>query len=272
MNLKEKILSANIPSDRLAVFYTGQVGFILKFRDKYILVDGYLSDIIDRTAQGPVVWKRNYPSPISGAELDFVDYVFCTHDHTDHADPETLKNIASVNSKVKFFASEAFLPAMRGYVGNDAELIGVKADEKITLCNGISLTPIPSAHEELHLDENGCYKELGFIFDFDGITFYHSGDSCMYEGLDKKISNVDIMAVPINGRDFFRNADDIIGCFDSYEAVMLAKKANAKLLIPTHFDMYPVNGVNPAYFVDTLYKINPGQCFHIFMPGECYIY
>lgn len=272
MNLKEKILSANVPDDRLAVFYTGQVGFILKFRGKYILVDGYLSDLIDRNSKGPVVWKRNYPSPISGTELDFIDFVFCTHDHTDHADPETLRNIRSVNKHAKFFVSEAIRSAVSGYVGDDDAVVGVKVDEKIQLTDSISVMPIPSAHEELHKDDNGNYAELGFVFDFDGITFYHSGDSCMYDGLTERIMNVDIMAIPVNGRDYFRSAANIVGCFDSYEAVMLAKAANAKLLIPTHFDMYDVNGINPAEFVDTLYKKNPGQCFHIFMPGECYIY
>ena len=97
MTLRDKILSENLPDDRVALFYTGQVGFIFKFRGKYILIDGYLSDIIDRNNNFAPGWVRRYPSPITGAELDFIDYVFCTHDHTDHADPVTLGEIARVN-------------------------------------------------------------------------------------------------------------------------------------------------------------------------------
>ena len=45
---------------------------------------------------------------------------------------------------------------------------------------------------------------------------------------------------------------------------MLTKAAKTHLMIPLHFDLYATNGVNPAYFVDTLAKPAPGLSFHIF--------
>lgn len=272
MTLKEKILSESLPDDRVALFYTGQVGFIFKFRGKYILIDGYLSDIIDRNNNFAPGWIRRYPSPITGAELDFIDYVFCTHDHTDHADPVTLGEIGRANTKAKFFVSEAIKDVVSSYIGKSSSVTAVRADSPIDLGSSITVTPIPAAHEELHKDENGNYKELGFIFDFGGKKVYHSGDCCMYDGLIERVSGVNIMMVPINGRDYFRNREDIIGCFDAYEAVRLAKAANAEMLVPMHFDMYEANSLNPAQFVDTLYSLNPSQSFHIFSPGEAYIY
>lgn len=272
MTLKEKILSENLPDDRVALFYTGQVGFIFKFRGKYILIDGYLSDIIDRRNNFAPGWIRRYPSPITGAELDFIDFIFCTHNHTDHADPETLGAISRVNKKARCFVSEAIKDEISSYISDTPSVTGVKADTAIDLGSGITVTPIPAAHEQLHKDENGNYKELGFIFDFGGKKLYHSGDCCMYDGLTERVKDVDIMMVPVNGRDYFRNQEDIIGCFDSYEAVRLAKAAKAKLLVPMHFDMYEANSLNPAQFVDTLYRLNPSQSFHIFTPGEAYIY
>ena len=56
------------------------------------------------------------------------------------------------------------------------------------------------------------------------------------------------------------------------EAVILAKETNADLLIPMHYDLYSVNCVNPANFVDYLYNNNPTQKFHMFVPGERFIY
>lgn len=271
MTLRDKILSENLPDDRVALFYTGQVGFIFKFRGKYILIDGYLSDIIDRNNNFAPGWVRRYPSPITGAELDFIDYVFCTHDHTDHADPVTLGEIARVNSKARFFCSEAIKSEVSAYLcGRSA--VGVAADKAIDLGCGIAVTPIPAAHEVLHKDKDGNYKELGFIFDFGGKKVCHTGDCCMYDGLTERVRDSDILMTPVNGRDYFRNREDIIGCFDSYEAVHLAKAAGAKMLVPMHFDMYEANSLNPAQFVDTLYRLNPSQSFHIFTPGEKYIY
>ena len=59
---------------------------------------------------------------------------------------------------------------------------------------------------------------------------------------------------------------------DSREAVLLAKAAGIDVVVPMHFDLYEVNEVNPAHFVDTLYALNSCQKFHIFMPGERFIY
>ena len=55
-------------------------------------------------------------------------------------------------------------------------------------------------------------------------------------------------------------------------AVTLAKTIGAGMLIPVHHDLYEVNQVSPAYFVDVLMKINRTQRYHIFVPGERYIY
>lgn len=272
--MKAKILTTKIFPDQIAIFYLGQLGFLLKYRDKYILVDGYLTDSVDRSsAGGPVAWIRNYPSPVLPEELDFVDYVFCTHDHGDHADGETLHGILSVNDKAKFIVSNAFISSLIRMGIPENRIQGVFADVRTELDSEISVLPIPAAHEELRQNESGEYYDLGFIFDFGGSTVYHSGDCCPYPGLDERVKGVDVMIVPVNGRDYYRTkVQNIIGCFDSREASILAKIAGAKLLIPAHFDLYNVNCINPAHFVDELKTVNPKQAFHMFVPGERYIF
>jgi L-ascorbate metabolism protein UlaG (beta-lactamase superfamily) len=78
--------------------------------------------------------------------------------------------------------------------------------------------------------------------------------------------------LPINGRDFYRFSRNVIGNMNSKEAVKLARDIRAKLLIPMHFDLYKPNGENPANFVSELYEAGIDQPFHMFMPGERYIY
>ena len=80
------------------------------------------------------------------------------------------------------------------------------------------------------------------------------------------------MMVPINGRGYYKLKDDIIGNMTIEEAVILAKECNADMLVPMHYDLYSVNCVNPAHFVDHLYTNNPTQKFHMFVPGERFIY
>ena len=115
--------------------------------------------------------------------------------------------------------------------------------------------------------------EGAFLFEFGKTRIFHGGDGCPYDGLENRINGCDILILPVNGRDYYRTQVlDIIGCFDSTEAALLAQNCGADLLIPTHIDLYNVNRINPAEFVDKLYAVNPYQKFHIFAPGERYIY
>lgn len=274
MNLKETILNTRLADGQIALFYLGQVGYIVKHNGRYVLIDGYLSDYVDRNcASEQVPWKRLYPAPISASELDFIDCVFCTHAHYDHADPDTLREIARVNKKATYYVSSAIVDVLLSYGLPKESVVGLACDVRTALFDTVSVTAIPAAHEELHRNANGDYEEVGFRFDFGGITLYHAGDGCPYDGLEERLISTDILLLPINGRDYYRRyVCDIIGCFDSREAALLAKNVKAKLLVPTHFDLYAVNGVNPAHFVDTLGALNPDQRYHIFRPGERFIY
>jgi len=273
MSLKSDILRSAPTGNQAAIFYLGQESILVLRNGRFLLFDPYLTDSVDRaTAGGKVVWKRSFPSPVDPAELDFIDYVFCSHAHGDHTDCETLSAVAKASPKARFLGSE---PVCKKYASAGIEadrVLCVKADQPVELEPTLIVTPIPAAHEELHPTDDGSYKELGFIVDMDGIRIYHAGDCCPYDGLIERIQGVDVGLMPINGRDYFRLSQNIIGNFDAPEAIRLAKAAGMSLLVPLHFDLYDVNSVNPAYFVDCLTRIAPTQRFHIFAPGEKYIF
>lgn len=271
---KENFTNTKLGAGQIALYYMGQVGFVLQHNDTFILVDGYLSDYVDRHCARPgVEWGRKYPAPIAPEALDFIDYVFCTHAHYDHADPDTLTAICRVNPKAKIFVSAAIRDKICGYGIDEGRVIGLSAGKTVSLTKDIDVTAIPAAHEELHPDENGEYAEVGFRFRLGSTEVFHGGDGCPYDGLIEKIKGCDVMLLPVNGRDYFRtNVQDIIGNFTDREAVLLAKECGADLLIPTHFDLYAGNGLAPSAFVETLYAENPTQKFHMFMPGERLIY
>lgn len=273
--LKERILSTELTNDQIAVFYLGQEGFLIKYREKYLLFDAYLSDYVDlNCSTETVTWSRKYDAPMDASELDFIDYVFLSHPHFDHADPLTLKKLHLTNQKAKYIAPYALKDTLQSYGIGASEILCADADTLIDLdkADGISVTPVPAAHERLYKCADGHYETLGYIVQLGKLTIYHAGDCCIYNGLSNRLSNIDIGFLPINGRDYYRLNEDIIGNMDSREAILLAKETGLKLLVPMHFDLYDVNEVNPAYFVDCLFQLNRNQAFHIFSPGERYIY
>lgn len=262
------IRSTPLAPGQIALWYLGQEGFLVKSGETYLLFDPFLTDSVDRADPR---FQRRYTPPITAAELDFVDYVFCSHDHGDHTDAQTLSQLARHNAKAQFFVSAAFADKLPDY-GVPAERVrGVRADEPFCLAD-ITVRPIPAAHETRRLDDSGNDFDLGFVVTLPEATLYHAGDCCLYDGLTDRLPPLDIALLPINGRDYFRTSADIIGNMDYREAVLLAKTVGVELLVPMHYDLYPNNDVNPAYFLDFLTRENPTQRTHFFVPGERYFY
>ena len=269
---KAFITNTLLSKNQIALFYLGQEGFLFKYKNTHILIDPYLSDYVDKNCcTDTVKWIRNYPAPISPNDLDFIDYVLCTHTHYDHTDPYTLEILTIVNPNAVFIVPDYAKELVSTYGIPKDKIVGATAGKTIE-CHNCRIKPIPSAHEELHQDSNGNYMELGYKIYFDSLSIYHGGDCCLYNGLTDFLINTDVVMVPINGRSFYKLKDDIVGNMTIEEAVILAKECCADMLIPMHYDLYNINCVNPANFVDYLYSYNPTQKFHMFVPGERFIY
>ena len=229
---KNEIIKCRLCKGQIALFYLGQEGFLIKYNDKYLLIDGYLSDYVDRhCCSENVKWHRRYPAPIL---------------------PLPIVNTVS------------------SYGIKRESIIGAKAGEEI-LFDDITVKPIASAHEQINLDENGDCFELGFKITLGDTAIYHAGDCCIYDKIDENIGHCDIALLPVNGRDYYRlNECDIVGNMDPREAVTLAEKVGAKMIVPMHFDLYDCNSISAMQFTE--YAMSSSVCFHIFKPGEKYIY
>lgn len=267
-----QIRDCSLHDKQVGIWYLGQVGFLLKSGNSHIAIDPYLSDYVDTHCCQYVNWQRLYPPPTDAQQLTCLDLVLCTHAHYDHADPITLTQLASSNPAVKFVIPAPEVAAVAAYGIDPERIIPAVAFQKMVF-GDFEILPIPAAHETLQPDANGNYPALGYIIQTNGKTFFHAGDMCMYDGLIQSLQafQVDMAFLPINGRDYFRNRDDIIGNFNCEEAVLLAKEIGADLLIPMHHDLYSVNRVRTAHFVDAVETLDPYRKYHIFAPGELYI-
>ncbi len=270
--MRKTILNTQLLDHQIGIFYIGQEGYIIKYQNQYYMIDAYLSDYVDRNCcTEEVKWVRNYDAPISAEELDFVDYVFCTHAHFDHADPDTLSTLAKINKKAKYIMPAPVADILKEYGVQEEDIIRARDGEKFTL-GTVVVTPIPSAHEQLNYDENGDFCEMGYCLRLGEYRIYHAGDCCLYDGLVERLGGVDVAMLPVNGRDYYRLNRDIIGNMTTAEAVELAEKINAKLLVPMHFDLYDCNCISVTSFVDAHKAVKSKVAFHIFQPGEKYIF
>lgn len=269
--LLKEIKETNLPENFVSVWYLGQSSMLVKHLDKYVVFDPHLEDSLSKRPVNPSI--RNYPSPIDPALCDFLDYVFISHNHADHLEAATIEKIAMCNSKVKFVIPAPVKAALTGIGIEDSRIIAAHSDIG-TAIGSLSFTAIPTAHYELSIDENGDAPAVGYVVKFGNLNLYHAGDTIVYPGMIEKLRKhvINIAMIPINGRDYRRDARNCIGNTTFREAADLCSDIKGDMLIPMHYDLYDHNTENPAFLVDYLYSRHRGMKYHLFQPGERFIY
>lgn len=273
VDLAGQVRSLQVPPGHLAVWALGQQGYMFKGGRQVVVIDPYLSSDVE-DASPPSDFARLVPVPVQPGDLNMVDLVLSTHAHVDHCDPRTLEPLMQASAGARLLTSYRSRDMLAGQ-GFDMQRIEVPpVGEARQYGDDLTITAIPSAHYEQEPDEDGNPAYLGFLITLNGVTLYHCGDSIVYPGLIErlKLHEIDIACLPINGRDWFREQQEIVGNMDYREATELCAAINAKVLIPGHNDMFAANSINPSYLLDYLHTAHPRQRVHFLQAGELYYY
>lgn len=252
----------------VAIWWLGQSGFLVKSRHGTILIDPYLSESLTKKYAGTTrAHIRMTAAPLRGGDLSgLVDWILVTHKHSDHCDPETLREL-TWNSIVILPA--ALVEHAHGLGLNGKGIDGIEAGETASLGwrGRTKIRAIPSAHEGLDTDTQGRHLYLGFVVEMDGLRLYHSGDSLAYEGLEGRLGPepFDVMFLPINGRDPARG---VPGNMSAAEAVDLAGRVRPRFVVPHHYDMFTFNTVPVAEFEREAARLPAGVVPKVLRCGE----
>lgn len=271
--LLSELSNTSFPEKIAALWYLGQSGFGLKIKDLLVFFDPVFADLqdIDGTT------RRYYPAPFSPEEAvqTGVSFVFCSHDHLDHLQPETVVPMAKAQPKLKVVVPAPSVKKARSIGIPEGQIIAAHADQLIQLPDGCICTPIPAAHETYELDESGDYKALSYIFQTsDGMKLLHAGDTVVTPELVERLQRehgLDVALLPINGADYKRRLQGVIGNMNSREAADLAADIDVDLVIPCHYDMVFQNGEDPLHFAEYMQTYYPGRKFHMLSLGERFL-
>lgn len=227
----------------VGIWWIGQEGFVVKSRERIVYIDPYLSTYAEKVTKGrPDEHVRIKPAPMQPEDIEHADVVFCTHDHADHIDPESIPVIAEKSPRALFVVPECAAETMLGLGIDERRICTMQGDDERRV-REISVRAIPAKHEEFDKHPDKGYRYLSYLISIDGVNIFHAGDTIRYHGQAERLRQyrIDLAFLPINGRDDFRHGLDFAGNFDCEEAVRFGRDINAGLTVPMHYDMFTIN-------------------------------
>lgn len=265
--LLNDILACSRDRENFYLWWLGQSGFLLQYKETSLLIDPYLSDSLtkkyDNTDKPHV---RISELVINPAELPSIDFITSSHNHTDHLDAETILPVLNKNKLCKLIIPEANRDFVCDRLLINHEIpIGLENGESYTSEN-FSITAIPAAHNTVEKDEEGRCKFLGYMIKFGKWCIYHSGDTMIYEGMEEFINSFkpNLALLPING---FDPARKVAGNLNSKEAISIAKKTGIPIVIPCHYDLFEFNTADVNEFIEIAQK-NQQRCCILSIGGK----
>jgi len=230
----EKILKTEVKQGHLGIWWIGQGGFVFKTSGRRIvMVDPYLSF----SMQG---MTYIHPELAFRPESVRADFVLCSHDHMDHTDEPTLTAIARSDEATTFYGPPLSTKRMTAFGIAPERITRIERGDVLSLDDTISVEAVYAHHTP-----DSC----GFIFDFEGIEVYYTGDTEVglhgyLEQMERvKALRPDILIICINPG--YKNLGPT-------EAAELTGWVDPKVVIPMHYDLIEENTVDPREFVNAL--------------------
>ena len=252
---------------QLVLRWLGQAGFQIFYKKHHLMIDPYLSNFLAKKyAEKEFPHMRMMSSPLRISEVEDLNFVLCTHRHSDHMDPESLPELLKKNHVCKLIAPVAERRQVE-QIGIDFDrALFANAADTIKLNSDIKLEVIPSAHEDIKIDKHGSHHYLGYVLRIGKFSVYHSGDCVLYHGLIENLKNkdIDIALLPINGRDKYRKSKGVPGNFTFEEAIELCQNTKIPNMICHHFGMFNFNTVDVEKLKATIERME--KKIQVFFP------
>ena len=146
------------------------------------------------------------------------DFIFVTHSHYDHLDPDSIRKICKEST---VFVASAGIGKEIGKTAGDHEMILMLPGEKEERSGvGIEAVPAYNKIKPFHPKKNGW---VGYVVSLDGARYYVAGDTDAVGELSSV--SCDVALVPIGGTY----------TMTAKEAAKLVNTIRPKVAVPTHY-------------------------------------
>jgi L-ascorbate metabolism protein UlaG (beta-lactamase superfamily) len=218
----------------MKITYLGHASFKVESDGKIVYVDPWLN--------GPT-------SPITVKDVDKADLVLVTHDHGDHGYQEAIE-ICKKTGAYFIAINELGIQAKSAGLENVHTLnIGGSVD-----VGSVEVTLVQAFHS------CGVGAPTGFIVKFPSGTFYHPGDTGIFTTMELfgELYDIDLFMAPIGS----------YYVMDENQAALATKLVKPKVVIPMHYDTFPVIKADTSKFEKLVAEKSPETKVIAMAPGE----
>lgn len=245
-------IAATLPAeDGIVMWWLGQSGYLLRWRDLTVLIDPYLSDhLATKYAGTDKPHDRLTPAPFAAEQITNVDLILATHQHSDHLDPGSIKALLEASPDALLVLPAAIADYAADELGvGDERMVPIRDGEMFEK-DGLRVHAIPAAHEQLDVDDAGQHLYLSYVVDVSPVRIVFAGDTIPWLGQSDRFAAFEpqVACLPINGRDARRQALGTPGNLTIAEAARLAVEVGVEIVVPNHYGMFAFNTAEPADF------------------------
>lgn len=237
----------------LLICWTSGAGFIIKTTDCTLGIDLFLSDSV---REGDT-YKRLTLAPFMAEDV-MLDYLIISHEHPDHLDYGSVKQLLH-NEKTRVLAPSCVI--------SELEKLGISKEQMIKIdrgarfqCEQFGLRAVKADHGEL------SPQAIGVLLSLQEKNVLFTGDTCYREDYRDMIQlqeKIDVLLVPIN---------PAYGNPGPEGAAALARDVKADVAIPCHYWLFKEHGGDPGAFLEACGKLAPKTECKILAVGESFIY
>ncbi len=228
-----------LDGDEDGILWLGHASVFIRLSGKTVLIDPVFGE--------PSLIKRFVPVPNPIDKIKNVDFILISHDHRDHCDETTLKEIAAKFPKAEFLGGLRMDELFSEWTDNANKTQNGGWYQQFASENDLKITFVPVRHwSRRGLFDTNQRLWGGFIIQSGETVIYHGGDSgygSHYKELAETFPPIDYFIIGIGAYEprWFMEANHN----NPQDAVKAFQDADAKILLPMHYGTFDLSDEPP---------------------------